>query len=126
MSGGGFRHGDKDRGGPFLGDSLAMGQAFLDLYAATGNRDWLSQAAQTRRRSGPGRPLYEFAEPLFRQGRLQGLCVGCDALPDEPLERGDAADAWRAARREELADEPTHITIVGYKDDSRAQSLHAT
>src|SRR6202021_1482402 len=41
LPGGGFRHGDKDRGGPYLGDSLAMGQAFLDLYAATGNRDWL-------------------------------------------------------------------------------------
>ena len=43
---GGFRHGDKDRGGPFLGDTLAMGQAFLDLYAATGNRDWLTAAAK--------------------------------------------------------------------------------
>src|SRR5260370_41248601 len=43
---GGFRHGEKDRGGPFLGDTLAMGQAFLDLYAATGNRDWLSSAAK--------------------------------------------------------------------------------
>src|SRR5206468_2385636 len=42
----GFRHGDKDRGGPFLGDTLAMGQAFLDLYAATGNRDWLTSAAR--------------------------------------------------------------------------------
>ena len=31
---GGFRHGDKDRGGPYLGDTMAMGQAFLDLYAA--------------------------------------------------------------------------------------------
>src|SRR3954471_24193088 len=26
---------------------------------------------------------------------------------------------------EELAVEPTHITIVGHKDDARAQSLHA-
>src|SRR3981189_1504763 len=41
-----FRHGARDRGGPFLGDSLAMGQAFLDLYAATGNRDWLTAAAK--------------------------------------------------------------------------------
>ena len=41
---GGFRHDDKDRGGPYLGDTLAMGQAFLDLYAATGNRDWLTAA----------------------------------------------------------------------------------
>src|SRR3984885_2417575 len=43
---GGFRHGDKDRGGPFVGDTLAMGQASLDLYAATGNRDWLNAAAK--------------------------------------------------------------------------------
>src|SRR5204863_286532 len=43
---GGFRHGEKDRGGPYLGDTLAMGQAFLDLHAATGNRDWLTSAAK--------------------------------------------------------------------------------
>jgi hypothetical protein len=41
---GGFRHGDRDRGGPFLGDTLAMGWAALDLYAATGDRWWLSVA----------------------------------------------------------------------------------
>src|SRR5260370_40393348 len=41
---GGFRHGEKDRGAPFLGDTPAMGQAFLDLYAATGNRDWRAPA----------------------------------------------------------------------------------
>ena len=46
LPGGGFRHDDKDRGGPFLGDTLAMGQAFLDLYTATGGRDWLRRAAQ--------------------------------------------------------------------------------
>jgi hypothetical protein len=46
---GGFRHGAKDRGGPFLGDTLAMGQGFLDLYAATGNRDWLTAAARASR-----------------------------------------------------------------------------
>ncbi|QIG93731.1 MULTISPECIES: DUF255 domain-containing protein [unclassified Bradyrhizobium] len=43
---GGFRHGETDRGGPFLGDTVAMGQALLDLYAATGNRDWLTAAAK--------------------------------------------------------------------------------
>ena len=43
---GGFDHSQKDRGGPFIGDTLAMGQAFLDLYAATGDRDWLTSAAK--------------------------------------------------------------------------------
>ena len=38
----GFRHGDINRGGPYLGDSISMGQALLDLYAATGMREWLA------------------------------------------------------------------------------------
>ena len=56
---GGFRHGEKDRGGPFIGDTLAMGQAFLDLYAATGNRDWLTSAAKAG----------DFVATLPRRGR---------------------------------------------------------
>lgn len=44
LPGGGFAHGENDRGGPFLGDTLAMGQASLDLYAATGDRAWLKRA----------------------------------------------------------------------------------
>ncbi|MGE3528240.1 MAG: DUF255 domain-containing protein, partial [Methyloceanibacter sp.] len=37
IAGGGFAHGARDRGGPYLGDTLAVGQAALDLYAATGD-----------------------------------------------------------------------------------------
>ncbi len=44
LNDGGFAHGETDRGGPYLGDTLAMGQAALDLYAATGKRDWLEAA----------------------------------------------------------------------------------
>jgi len=43
---GGFRHGESDRGGPFLGDTLAMGQAALDLYASSGKREWLTVAGE--------------------------------------------------------------------------------
>ncbi|MGL4395773.1 MAG: DUF255 domain-containing protein [Hyphomicrobium sp.] len=39
-----YRHGARDRGGPYLGDTLAMGQAALDLYQSTGRRDWLAVA----------------------------------------------------------------------------------
>jgi uncharacterized protein len=42
IEGGGFRHGERDSAGPYLGDTLAMGQAALDLYAATGDRLWLN------------------------------------------------------------------------------------
>jgi len=46
LPGGGYKHGETDRGGPFLGDTLAMGEASLDLYAATGDRAWLAAAAR--------------------------------------------------------------------------------
>ncbi len=44
IAGGGFMHGEHDRSGPFLSDTLAMGAAALDLYAATGDRAWLGVA----------------------------------------------------------------------------------
>ena len=160
IPGGGFRHGDKDRGGPFLGDSLAMGQAFLDLYAATGNRDWLAQAAK----SGDfiGANFKDDAGGFFSSKTSEGK-VGVFARPPKHsddqiqvarlmnlLDRYFGNDAYKdhashamryltsfsseAARPmpgvlladEELAVEPTHMTIVGHKDDPRAQALHAT
>ncbi len=33
--------------GPYLGDSLAMGQAYLSLYTATADRDWLKKSMET-------------------------------------------------------------------------------
>ncbi|HTL70667.1 MAG TPA: DUF255 domain-containing protein, partial [Candidatus Eisenbacteria bacterium] len=41
---GGFRHDAEDRSGPYLGDTLAMGQAFLALYVSSGEREWLDRA----------------------------------------------------------------------------------
>jgi len=46
IEGGGFRHDEADRGGPFLGDTLSMGRAFLSLYQATGDHNWLRRAIQ--------------------------------------------------------------------------------
>ncbi len=45
----GFAHGEHPRAGPHLGDSLAMGQAFLSLYKVTGDREWLKRAEAARR-----------------------------------------------------------------------------
>ena len=39
-----FNHGAMDRGGPFLGDQIAVGDAMIDLYSATGERRWLATA----------------------------------------------------------------------------------
>lgn len=44
IEGGGFTHDQKDNGGPFLGDTLAMGRAFLTLYVATADKAWLEKA----------------------------------------------------------------------------------
>lgn len=41
---GGFSHDAKDPAGPYLGDSLAMGRAFLALYEATAEKIWLQRA----------------------------------------------------------------------------------
>ena len=43
--GGGFRH-ENDSSRLYLGDSLAMGQAFLALYSATSDPAWLTRASQ--------------------------------------------------------------------------------
>src|ERR1700732_692074 len=44
LVGGGFHHGTKDVGGPFLGDSIAMTRAYLALYRVTADRKWLKDA----------------------------------------------------------------------------------
>jgi uncharacterized protein YyaL (SSP411 family) len=44
LPGGGFRHGEKDVAGPFLGDTVSMQRAFISLYTATGERQWLAHA----------------------------------------------------------------------------------
>jgi uncharacterized protein YyaL (SSP411 family) len=154
---GGFRHGEKDRGGPFLGDTLVMGQAFLDLYAATGDRNWLTKAGQagdyiaaTFKDSAGG-----FLTSKTSEGKT-GVFAKPATLVDDQIQvvkfdnmlnryfgkasyRDDASHAMRylvsAAQElprplsgvltadDQLATEPTHITIVGRKDDPKAQEL---
>lgn len=155
---GGFRHGEKDRGGPFIGDTLTMGQAFLDLYAATGDRDWLTSAAKA------GDFITTFRDDAggFFTSKTPEARTGVFARPAKLIDdqvqvarfmnmlhryfghdgyREQAAHAMRylagasmemvrplpgvLLADDELAVEPTHITIVGHKDDQRAQDLHA-
>jgi len=158
LADGGFRHGDNDRGGPFLSDSSAMGQAFLDLYSATGKRDWLNAAAKSgdfiaasfRDEAGgfftsktAEAKTGVFAKPAkliddqiqvvrfmnlldryFGGGKYRPLAThamqylsGAATEMIRPLPGVLLAD-------EENAVEPTHMTIVGHKDDPRAQALH--
>ncbi len=43
---GGFKHGENDSSGPYLTDSLYVGQAFLNIYTVTADRKWLALAEQ--------------------------------------------------------------------------------
>jgi uncharacterized protein YyaL (SSP411 family) len=160
LDGGGFRHGERDRAGPFLGDTLAMGQAALDLYAATGGREWLEVA---RKAGAFIRVAFQDAEGGFKTTAQPEASVGVFAKPAKPLDEQIAvtrfanrlhryfgSEAFRALAEHggrylvgvagvdrplplpgvlladaELSREPTHITIVGRKDDTRSQSLHA-
>jgi len=46
LPGGGFAHDEADDSGPYLGDTLAMGQADLELYIATADQLWLTRSMQ--------------------------------------------------------------------------------
>lgn len=155
---GGFDHGARDRGGPFIGDTLAMGQALLDLYAATGSREWLNSAAK----AGDFIATFRDEAGGFFTSKKSEASTGVFAKPAKLLDdqvqvarfmnmlnRYYGNDSWREqashAMRylasasaemarplpgvlladEELAIEPTHVTVVGHKDDARAQRLHA-
>ena len=154
---GGFRHGDKDRGGPFLGDTLAMGQAFLDLYAATGNRDWLASAANagdfvasfrdeaggfltSKTSEGKTGVLARPAKLMDDQVQVVAFMNLLNRYYGRDVYREQASHAMRYLASasadmprplpgvlladEMLALEPTHVTIVGHKDDPKAQALH--
>ncbi len=47
MPNGGFRHAALDKGGPYLADSVEMGQALLALHRSTGDAKWLKAATAT-------------------------------------------------------------------------------
>jgi len=47
LANGGFKHGINDLAGPYLSDSVAMAQAYLSLYQATGNQLWLTNSKNT-------------------------------------------------------------------------------
>jgi len=47
MPGGGFRHTEQDKGGPYLADNVEMAKALLALHRSTGEREWLTRAQAT-------------------------------------------------------------------------------
>ena len=159
LPGGGFSHDASDRGGPFLDDSVAMGEAFVALYRSTGDRRWLAAAEATlgfvaARFKDPrggfiAAPVAPGARGVFREpvraidqnaslarlanyvfrytgaARYQrlarhALAVLAGVPADAPALHADVLLADR-----EFGSAPTHVTVVGAKDDPVAQALHA-
>ena len=153
-AGGGYRHDAVEAAGPYLGDTLAAGKAFLALYGATGDRSWLGLARSAasdlmRVFSVPGVPGFvtavargRFAAPrperdenvqaarfLNLLWRYTGDASDRDGAvaamrflaASEVAERFPAASVLLADL--ELVSEPTHLTVVGPRRDSRTQAL---
>ena len=152
-AGGGFRHDAADPAGPYLGDTLAMGRAFLALYAATGERAWLDHArgaagfiaSRFTREGTPGvltaasdvlgAPVPQREENL-QTARFANLLLHYTGEPryGALAERAMLfATAPEVASRpqtggvlladHELAADPLHLTVVGARDDAVAQAL---
>ncbi|MGA9341418.1 MAG: DUF255 domain-containing protein [Rhodanobacteraceae bacterium] len=152
IDGGGFRHDEHDATGPYLGDTLAMGRAFLALYRADADRSWLehSDAAAA------------YIEKHFRRadgGYFTAVSTGAKSVP--VIEENIALARWtnllayysgnsnetamaKHAMRwlntkaaalhyatepgilladRELAGPPLHLTVVGGKNDPHARTL---
>lgn len=159
LPGGGFRHDANDRSGPYLGDTLAMGHALLELYSVTGERRWLEAAGQagdfiaatftdtsggfltaTQPEAEGGvfsKPVKNLDEHVLvaRFTNLLHRYTGAEKFRTmaETAARYVTSEDFLTVPRPypgtllvdaELAREPTHITIVGHKDDPRTLALH--
>jgi uncharacterized protein YyaL (SSP411 family) len=78
LPGGGFAHGEGDRGGPFLADTVAAGRGFLALYETTRDRRWLEHAQRAA----------DFIDRTFRRPPAGGYVSAAPGL-QEPLPNRD-------------------------------------
>lgn len=101
-----FKHGAKDRGGPFLGDTIAMGNASLDLYSATGARKWLNVA----RDAGQALAKFRDASGGFFTTMTAEAASGVLATPHKAMD--EQVHATRFANR-----------VARYLGDGKAQEL---
>src|SRR5271165_43380 len=86
--GGGFRHGESDAAGPFLGDTLSMGSAFLALHQATGDAAWLARAEAAA----------DFIRGHFARGAEPGYATSDTTAPSFPAPRPEFDEMIALAR----------------------------
>ncbi|MFZ0711434.1 MAG: hypothetical protein WAM53_15465, partial [Terrimicrobiaceae bacterium] len=153
LPGGGFSHDAKDVAGPFLGDTLSMGGAFLALYAVTAEASWLDRAMSAAQfvnanfKSDPGfatsagangsLPILQIDEnvAVARFANLLSHYSGdstCREMAEHAMrylaapeiaERRGFQFAGVLLSERELSSAPLHITVVGSKSDPAARSL---
>ncbi|MBV8910578.1 MAG: thioredoxin domain-containing protein [Gammaproteobacteria bacterium] len=132
LPGGGFRHDTGDTGGPYLEDTLSLGQAFLGLYRSSGDRRWLDDA----------RAALSYITAHFRDARggfitapaLPGA-VGVLAEPARSLEQNATLARFANLLQRYTADERCHqaalhamrflVASAGDADELRADVLLA-
>ncbi len=155
LSGGGFSHDAHDGAGPYLGDTLAMGRAFLALYRATADRVWLERASAaanfiaanfggksgfvSARSSGPigalpqldeNISLARFANLLVRYTGQPGHRVLAESamryLADPHIALSEITEPGILLADDELHADPLHLTAMGAKADPAAKVLFST
>ncbi len=152
---GGFRHDERDVAGPYLGDTLSMGRAFLALYGFTADRTWLERAENaalfvaanfkgasgylSTANEGALKPkpqldenvgLVRFANLLFHYtGKAAHREIAEHAMRFLATPRVTDYRGFLVAgvliADREFATAPRHLTVVGRKDDPAAQALFA-
>jgi uncharacterized protein YyaL (SSP411 family) len=144
---GGFGHDEYDAAGPYLGDTLAMGRAYLALYAATADRPWLEKSMHAA----------DFIQATFAESSAgYATAVGGGEQLDENIsltrwsnllaaysgksgytKTAQSAMRWIAGAASsrgwtvggilladaELSAPPTHMTVVGHQTDPAARAL---
>ncbi len=157
---GGYRHDAQDIAGPYLGDTLAMGRAFLTLYQATAKRVYLIRAQQAAAFIN-----LHFKVPSGTPGFITSIPTGQMVLNQSQPDREENAMLVRFVNLlfqytgnktdknmadegmyylaapsianmgypapillsdQEITQEPMHLTVVGFKNDSNAKVLYKT
>lgn len=150
---GGFRHDQVDPAGPYLADTLAMGRAFLALYKATAEREWIDRALTAAlflerfQESQAGfatasvegtviRPVPHLDENIgvARFANLVSQITGSESargiaehamryLATPAIANSRITEAGILLADRELNRDPLHLTVVGSKHDASAAGL---
>ncbi len=144
LPGGGFRHDAPDSAGPYLGDTVAMGRAFLALHQLTQEREWLEHATAAAEfiaanfgrgeqpgyaSSGATRAAFPTPRPQFDENvGVARFAVALAAVTGRGSFRGMAERALRWALAPEVTRD-RHFYIGGLllaEEEARTPPWHAT